>query len=40
MKTIRVSDELHTELSNLGSYNESMDDIVRKCVKAYKASKK
>jgi predicted CopG family antitoxin len=38
VKTVRVSDELHKELVKLGTYSESMDGIIRKCVKAYKDS--
>lgn len=36
LKTIRVSEETHKELMKIGVYGEAMDDIVRKCVEAYK----
>ena len=36
LKTIRVSEETHKELIKIGVYGEAMDDIVRKCVEAYK----
>ncbi len=38
LKTVRISDDLHTELTKIGGYNETMDDIIRKCVRAYKDS--
>ena len=36
MKTLRVSDQTHKELIKLGSYSESMDDIIKKLVESYK----
>jgi hypothetical protein len=33
---IRIREETREELRKLGTYNESMDDIVLKCVDAYK----
>ena len=36
LKTLRVSDQTHKELVKLGSYNESMDDIIKKLLESYK----
>lgn len=36
VKLIKVKDETHKELSKIGVYGETMDDIVTKCVQAYK----
>jgi predicted CopG family antitoxin len=36
LKTLKVSDEIHKELSKIGMWGESMDDIVRKLVDYYK----
>lgn len=35
LKTVRITDELHAELSEVGRYGETMDDIIRKCLNAY-----
>ncbi|CAN5376264.1 hypothetical protein BH18THE2_BH18THE2_25000 [soil metagenome] len=39
-KNISISDETHAELNKLGVRGESFDDIIRKCIEAYKASKR
>jgi len=36
MKTLRVTDETHRELTKLGSYGETMDEIINRCIQAYK----
>ena len=37
VKLIKVKDETHKELAKLSSsYGETMDDIVSKCIQAYK----
>jgi hypothetical protein len=36
VKLIKVKDETHKELSKLGSYGDTMDDIINKCIQAYK----
>lgn len=36
MKMIRVKDETHKELSNLGSYGETMDDIIKRLIENWK----
>jgi hypothetical protein len=36
LKTIKVSDQNHKELGRLGAWNETMDDIIGKCIEAYK----
>ncbi len=36
MKTLRVSDQTHKELTKLGSYSDSMDDIIKKLIDSYK----
>ena len=35
-KNISISDETHAELNRLGKRGESFDDIIKKCIKAYK----
>jgi hypothetical protein len=35
-KTVSISDETHKELVKLGVYGETIDDIIRKCIEAYK----
>ena len=40
MKTIRVSDQTHKELTKLGNYGDSMDDIIKRIVEVYKKEKK
>jgi hypothetical protein len=36
VKLIKVKDETHKELAKLGSYGDTMDDIINKCIHAYK----
>lgn len=36
VKLIKVKDETHKELSKLGTYGDTMDDIINKCIQAYK----
>lgn len=40
MKTLRVSDQTHKELTKLGSYGETMDEIIKRLLKSYQDSKK
>jgi len=35
-KTVSISDETHKELVKLGVYGETIDDIIKKCIEAYK----
>jgi predicted CopG family antitoxin len=35
-KTVSISDDTHKELVKLGVYGETIDDIIRKCIEAYK----
>jgi predicted CopG family antitoxin len=35
-KMIRIDEDLHTELSNIGKYGDSMGDIIRKLLEHYK----
>lgn len=35
-KTIRVSSETHEQLSEIGKYGESMDNILQKLIKFWK----
>ena len=39
-KTVSISDETHKELVKLGVYGETIDDIIRKCIDAYKKQNK
>jgi predicted CopG family antitoxin len=39
-KTVSISEETHTELTKLGVYGETIDDIIRKCIEAYKKANK
>jgi predicted CopG family antitoxin len=39
-KNISISDETHAELNKLGVRGESFDDIIKKCIKAYKETKR
>jgi hypothetical protein len=39
-RTIVVTLDTYEELVKIGGYDETMDQIVRKCVEAYKRSKK
>ena len=38
MKTLRISDETHRKLMKLGSYEETMDDIIKKLLRHWKES--
>jgi len=35
-KLLKVKDETHKELSKLGKYGDTMDDIINRCIQAYK----
>ena len=35
-RQIKIQDDTYNELSELGEKNETFDDIIKKCVKAYK----
>jgi predicted CopG family antitoxin len=35
-KQIKVKAETYEELTNLGKKNETYDDIIQKCIQAYK----
>ena len=35
-RQIKVQNDTYNELSELGEKNETFDDIIKKCVKAYK----
>jgi predicted CopG family antitoxin len=35
-KQIKVKDETYDELTSLGKKNETYDDIIQKCIEAYK----
>jgi predicted CopG family antitoxin len=39
-KMIRIDEDLHTELSNIGKYGDSMGDIIRKLLEHYKKTAK
>jgi hypothetical protein len=39
-KTVSISDDTHKELVKLGVYGETIDDIIRKCIEAYKKQNK
>jgi predicted CopG family antitoxin len=39
-KTVSISEETHSELTKLGVYGETLDDIIRKCIEAYKKQNK
>lgn len=40
MKTLRVSEETHSELVKLGGYNDTMEDIIKRLLEHYQKSKK
>ena len=40
VKMLKVKDETYAELIDIGKYSETMDDIVRKCLEAYKREMK
>jgi hypothetical protein len=33
---VKLKDDTHEELLKLGVFRETMDDIVKKCIKSYK----
>ena len=35
-KQIKIKDDTYKELTNLGKKNETYDDIIKKCMTAYK----
>jgi predicted CopG family antitoxin len=35
-RQIKVKDETYEELTSLGKKNETYDDIIQKCIQAYK----
>ena len=39
-KMIRISEELHEELSNIGHYGDSMGDIIKRLLEDYKAKER
>jgi hypothetical protein len=39
-KTLNVSDETHNRLTSLGSYGDSMDEIINKCIDSYEKEHK
>ena len=39
-KTVSISDETHKDLVKLGVYGETIDDIIKKCIEAYKRENK
>ena len=39
-KIVSISEETHSELTKLGVYGETIDDIIRKCIEAYKKQNK
>ena len=39
VKMLKVKDETYAELIDIGKYSETMDDIIRKCLEAYKEKK-
>ena len=39
-KTVSISEETHSELTKIGVYGETIDDIIKKCVEAYKRERK
>jgi hypothetical protein len=39
VKLIKVKDETHKDLANLGSYGDTMDDIIRKLLDEHKRKK-
>jgi predicted CopG family antitoxin len=40
MKMIRVKDDTHEELAKIGSYGETMDDILKRLIENWKKSHK
>jgi len=39
MKTLNVEEETHRELKEIGDYDDTMDDIIRKLIDHYKEGK-
>lgn len=40
MKMVKLNDDTHSELVKIGKYGETMDDIVKRCLEAYKKMQK
>jgi hypothetical protein len=40
LKSLKVTEDTHNELKKLGVYGENMDDIIAKCIDAYKKMNK
>jgi hypothetical protein len=40
MKMVRLDDDVHAELTELGTKNESYSDVIRRLIKFYRGSKK
>ena len=40
MKMVKLKDETHARLTNLGKYGQTMDDIINACVDAYEGKQK
>lgn len=40
VRQIKVQDQTYEELTTLGKKNETYDDIIRKCIHAYKRGTK
>jgi hypothetical protein len=36
LKMVKLKDDTHAELARIGRYGETMDDIIKRCIKAYK----
>lgn len=36
LKMVKLKDDTHAELAKIGRYGETMDDIIKKCIKSYK----
>lgn len=39
-KIVKLKDETYEELKAMGKYGETMDDIIYRCVQAYKKANK
>ena len=35
MKRVKLKDETHARLADLGKYGQTMDEIINKCIDAY-----
>jgi hypothetical protein len=40
LKMVKLKDDTHAELVKLGKYGETMDDIIKRCIKAYREKHK